>query len=254
MPPVPSDFYQAFLAELHLRLLDSPIVQTYLSGTGIRMDGVNLAPSDRFELPFGTFSTLEFAHLFSIFDRSRVHQQIEKSPSLDEAPPGLYFTIINTQLIESRHKNKIGVFQRNNDAKSLLIQDMHIDHYYLKEHQTPPNLSTLAFTLCAITAHLAGMSRITLVAADGQCNHARYVGAKVWPKLGFDAPLVSGETIDTPHLDGCKTVQDVITKDAAWWALHGTQRWMAFDLGANSISWKKLIPYVERKLSIGRLS
>lgn len=213
-----------------------------------------MVPADRFELPFGTFSTVEFAHLFLIFDGSRVHQQIEKSPSLDEAPPGLYFTIVNPRLIESQHKNKLGVFQRNNDAIDLFIQDMHIDHYYLKEHQTPQNLGTLAFTLCAITAHLAGMGRITLVAADGQGSNTRYVGAKVWPKLGFDAPLLPGEATDAPHLNGCTTVQDVMARDAAWWAEHGTQRWMAFELSAHSTSWQKLIPYANGKLSDGRPS
>uniref|UniRef100_UPI0033401F9F hypothetical protein n=1 Tax=Castellaniella defragrans TaxID=75697 RepID=UPI0033401F9F len=242
-----SGFYQTHIADLHRRLLVSPIVRTYLTGTGIRLDGVNLVPTDRFELPFGTFSTVEFAHLFSIFDGSRVHRQVERSPSADEAPPGLYFTIINSRLIESRHKNRLGVFQRADAAIDLFIEDMHIDHYYLKERQTPPNLGTLAFTLCAIMAHLAGMGRITLVAADGQGSNARYVGAKVWPKLGFDASLLSGETAGVPHLAGCMTVQDVMARDPAWWAEYGTQRWMAFDLRAHSISWQKLIPYISRK-------
>jgi len=90
----PTAFYRTHLAGLHQQLLASPIVRTYLTGTGIRLDGIDLMPTGHFALPFGTFSTVEFAHLFSIFDGSRVHQQAEKTPSLDEAPPGLYFTII----------------------------------------------------------------------------------------------------------------------------------------------------------------
>ncbi|MBJ9993799.1 hypothetical protein IAE32_00570 [Pseudomonas sp. S33] len=251
MPLEPTTFYCTHLAELHRLLLASPIVRAYLTGTGIRLDGVDLAPADRFELPFGTFSTVEFAHLFSIFDGSRVHQQAEKSPSLDEAPPGLYFTIINPRLIESQHKNRLGVFQRADAAIDLFIEDMHIDHYYLNEHQAPPTLGTLAFALCAITAHLAGMGRITLVAADGRGRSARYIGAKVWPKFGFDAPLLPGETANTAHLAGCTTVQDVLALDEAWWAAHGTQRRMAFDLTPHSTSWRKLIPYAGRKVPNG---
>jgi len=175
------------------------IVGTYLTGTGIRLDGVDLAPSVHFDLPFGTFSTVELAHLFSIFDSSRVHQQAEKSTSWDEAPPGLYFTVINPRLIENQHKNRIGIFQREDAALDLFIEDMHIDHYYLSARRAPPGLGTLAFALCAITAHLAGIGRITLVAADGRGGYASYVDAQVWPKFGFDAPLFPGETANIEY-------------------------------------------------------
>ncbi|MDR0780189.1 MAG: hypothetical protein LBF16_05780 [Pseudomonadales bacterium] len=251
MPFAFSDFYREHLAALHRQLLASSITRAYLTGTGIRLDGVTLNPDNRFEMPFGTFSTVEFAHLLSIFDDSRVHQQIEKSTSFDEAPPGIYFTIINPRVIESQHKNRLGVFQREGDSIDLFIEDMHIDHYYLNERQTPPNLGTLAFALCAITAHLAGMGRITLVAAGGQGSNARYVGFKVWPKFGFDAPLLPGEIESAPHLANCVTVQDVIALDEAWWMEHGTQRRMAFDLSPQSRSWQKLIPYAAKKVSDG---
>lgn len=251
MPLTFSDFYLTHLVGLHQQLLANPIIRTYLTGTEIRLDGTDLAPADRFDLPFGTFSTVEFAHLFSIFDGSRVHQQAEKSPNLDDAPPGLYFTIINNRLLESQHKNRLGVFQRTDDAIDLFIEDMHIDHYYLSEHRAPPTLGTLAFALCAITAHLAGMGRITLIAADDRDKSARYIGAKVWPKFGFNAPLLPGEIDGVPHLTGCATVQDVIALDEAWWEEHGTQRRMVFDLTPHSISWRKMIPYADRKVSDG---
>jgi hypothetical protein len=85
---------------LHQQLQTSPITRAYLTGTGIRFDGSNLMPEDQFELPFGNFSTQEFAHLFSIFDGSRVHQQAAKEP-VQDAPPGLYFTVINNHVIQS---------------------------------------------------------------------------------------------------------------------------------------------------------
>ena len=89
MPLAISEFYQTHLASLHQQLQTSPITRAYLTGTGIRFDGSNLMPEDQFELPFGNFSTQEFAHLFSIFDGSRVHQQAAKEP-VQDAPPGLY--------------------------------------------------------------------------------------------------------------------------------------------------------------------
>jgi len=102
-----------------------------------------------------------------------------------------------------------------------------------------------------MTAHLAGMGRITLIAADSRGRHAGYVGVKVWPKFGFDAPLLPGETADAPHLAGCGTVQKVIALDAPWWMAHGTQRRMVFDLMPQSTSWRKLIPYANGKISAG---
>lgn len=251
MPFVASDYYRTHLAVLHQRLLNNSITRTYLTGTGIRLDGMELMPGDRFELPFGTFSTIEFAHLFSIFDGSRVHQQAQKSVSMDDAPPGLYFTVVHRQLLQSGHKNRLGIFRREGEGIDLFIEDMHIDHYFLNERQTPPVLGTLAFALCAITAHLAGMGRITLIAADGQRSNSRYVGFKVWPKFGFDAPLLPGEVQSATHLAGCTTVQDVIALDEPWWEVHGSQRQMIFDLSAESPSWQKLIPYVTRKISTG---
>ena len=250
MPLAPSDFYRTHLLELHQQLLASPITRTHLTGTGIRLDGEELRHDDLCELPIGEISTVEFAHLLSVFDGSRVHEQVERRFSPDQAPPGLYFTIVNPQLIQHPNKNRLG-FYASNDGTDLFIDGLHIDQYFLHEHHAPPALGTVAFALCAITAHLAGMGRITLVAADGQGSSARYVGTKIWPKFGFDAPLLPGETDGAPHLADCTTVQDVMAKDATWWAEYGTQRRMAFDLSANSTSWRKLLPYAGRKLFDG---
>jgi len=103
-------------------------------------------------------------------------------------------------------------------------------------------------------AHLAGLSHISLIAAGGLGFDEHYIGYKVWPKLGFDAPLAPGEVADAPHLAHCSYVQEVLALDEAWWERQGSQRLMTFDLSAYSTSWKKLLPYVGRKLSNGRLS
>lgn len=182
MPLSPTDFYTSHLAGLHSQLLNHPIVHDYLSGVGIKISGKTLAPDDVLELDFGTFSILELAHLFSIFDKSRVHMQVEKEGSLDDAPAGIYLTIINKHVIENLHKNKLGVYQRTDSTRvDLVIQDMHIDHYFLKENQTPATLGTIAFALCAITAHLADMGRITLVAAGGRGSAPATSGFKSGP-------------------------------------------------------------------------
>lgn len=253
MPLEPTPFYRAHLAELHQRLLTSPVARTYLTGTGIRLDGTVLTPKDRHEFPFGTLSVLEFAHLLSVFDGSRVHPQTERTFSPDEAPPGLYFTIVNSRLIQHPGKNRLGFYADPGGGTDLFIDGLHIDQYFLNKRNTPPMLGTVAFTLCAITAHLARLSHISLVAAGGRGFSARHIGYRVWPKLGFDAPLEPDEIARAPHLAHCTTVQDVLATDATWWDTHGSQRLMTFDLFAASTSWKKLLAYVDAKLSHGRL-
>jgi len=92
---------------------------------------------------------------------------------------------------------------------------------------------------------------LPLTCLDGRGRHAGYVGVKVWPKFGFDAPLLLGETANAPHLTNCTTVQDIIALDEPWWMAHGTQRRMVFDLMPHSTSWRKLIPYANGKISEG---
>lgn len=253
MPLEPTPFYRTHLAELHQRLLESPVARAYLTGTGIRLDGAVLNAEDRYELPIGMFSILEFAHLLSIFDGSRVHQQVERTFSPDDAPPGLYFTIINSHLIQHPSKNRLGLYADPTGGTDLFIDGLHVDQYFLNERNTPPMLGTVAFALCAITAHLAGLSHVSLVAAGGRGFGARHIGYKVWPKLGFNAPLESDEAAEVPHLAHCTTVQEVLATDATWWDDHGSQRLMTFDLTAGSTSWQKLLPYAGRKLSDARL-
>lgn len=244
-------FYASHLAELHRLLVEHPVTAAHLNGNAIRLDGVELAADDRFALPFGDLSTLEFAHLFSVFNGSRVHQQAEKRPSRDDAPPGLYFTVINTKVIRNQHKNKAGLVSLAVGETELFIDALHVDHFFLNEQATPDGLGTFAFALCAITAHLAGLAHISLVAAGGVGFNPRHVGYKVWPRLGFDAALLAGETQAAPYLAACHTVQDVLAIDADWWDAHGSQRLMTFDLTAQSRAWQKLVTYSSEKVCAG---
>lgn len=194
-----TNFYQSQLAELHQRLLGHVVVQSYLTGTGLRFDGAELSAADRFDVPLGEISTLEFAHLLSVFDGSRVHQQAEKKPSHDDASPGLYFTVINKRVIQNQHKNRAGLVTEEIGTTDLFIDALHVDHFFLDERNTPPNLGTFAFALSAIAAHRLGLAHVSLVAAGGKGFNPRHIGYKVWPKLGFDADLLAGEIDEAPQ-------------------------------------------------------
>lgn len=129
---------------------------------------------------------------------------------------------------------------------------MHIDHFFLNKNVTPPKLGTIAFALCAITAHIAGLKTIELIAAGGKGFNKRHVGYKFWPKLGFDAALLPGEIEGFAHLQGCETVQDVCRRDIQWWETNGSQRLMTFDLRpAPGTAWEKLVLYTTEKISSG---
>lgn len=243
-----SSFYQAELAVLHEQVWRHEIAQAHLSGQNLKLDGMNLAEADVIALPepIGNLSTLEFAHLFSIFNGSRVHEQVQKGRGSDDAPPGLYFTVINPQLLQ--YKNRSGVFEEETSKAGLFIQGLHIDHFFLRAEKSGAKLGTIAIALCAITALLRGFSTISLIAAGGKGYNKKHVGFDVWPKLGFDAQILPGELHGAAHLQFCQTVQDIIQLDPEWWALNGSQRLMAFDLAANSTSWRKLITYVHEKV------
>lgn len=201
--------------------------------------------------PIGNLSTLEFAHLFCIFNGSRVHEQVQKGLGSDDAPPGLYITVNNRQLLQS--KNRSGVFREATSQAGLFIHGLHIDHFFLRTERSGAGLGTIAIALSAITALLRGLSTISLIAAGGKSHNKNHVGFDVWPKLGFDAKILGEELHGVPHLQGCQSVQDIIRVDPEWWALNGSQRLMTFDLAADSISWRKLITYVHARVLSGEV-
>lgn len=242
-------FWLEQLAPLYHRLANSFMAQFYLSGQDIRVDGKQMDLADRVSLAFATLSATEFVHLFAVFNGSRVHVQPERSISRDGAPAGLSFTVINRRLIQNGHKNKMLVFQQAHEKPTMVLTHMHIDHFFLNQHTTHRMLGTLAFALCAMTAFKTGIGKISLIAAGGVNSPSQYLGYKIWPKFGFDAPLEPGETAAANHLSGCATVQQVIARDETWWAVHGSQRRMEFDLAENSVSWKKLLIYLGEKMN-----
>jgi len=250
VPLEPTDFYRSHLRSLHVALLRHPIGIAHLSGRGIRLDGRTLVPGELIHGMDRMISTLEFAHLFTVFNGSRVHAQFARKP-LHDAPAGLYFSIINNGIIQSPNKNRLGLYRaRDKHDSTLIVKNMHIDCICLAHH-APPGLGTIAFALSAITAHLAGLSHISLVAAGGPGARKRYVGYRIWPKFGFDADIASDELAAAPYLQGCQTIQKILARDPAWWDAHGTQRMMLFDLAPHSTSWGKLLRYVRKVFNGG---
>lgn len=266
MPLPTTEFFDRVLRQPYEALCASPQVAAHLSGT-FRYDGVELEEGDSFDLFGVTMSSREAAQLLMALNGARVHEQDQYDYGDDEAPPGTYFTTVHPGLVHEGHKNRVGIYDEQGAGEALFLDDVleedaprddlgadeaeppravHVDHFYLR-HQAPEWLGTVAFALCAMTAHRMGYVRISLIAGGG-CDHDPHmIGYFFWPKLGFDAPLEPGETDGHPDLAPCRTVQDVIAIDEAWWRENGWQRWMEFDLTADSRSWRKLLDYLSEK-------
>ncbi|WP_245641697.1 hypothetical protein [Paraburkholderia bannensis] len=264
MPLPTTDFFNRVLREPYDALCSTPQAIAHLNGT-FRYDGVQLEEGDVFELFGVVISSREAAQLLMVFDGARVHEQDQYDYGDDDAPPGTYFTTIHPELVHEGHKNRVGIYDEEGTGEALFLDDVlagdddafpaqeigppravHVDHFYLR-HQAPEGLGTVAFALCAMTAHRMGYTRISLIAGGGRGHDPRMIGYFVWPKLGFDALLDHGETDGQPDLAACITVQDVIAIDETWWRENGSQRLMEFDLGADSRCWEKLLDYLQQK-------
>lgn len=252
LPPERMAFYQAELVELHAALEEHPITRELLDGDGIAANGTNLTPEDTIRLDLFDqqvdIVTRDFAQLFSVFSHSRVNIQRDNRWGKDDAPPGLYVTVINPNVIEAGHKNKSGLFKEAGGDTGLAITALFVDRFMLRRDGRPQLLGTIAFCLCALQAYVLGLQKIELLAAGGAGFRKQYVGYWVWPKLGFDARLEPGEFDQTaPPLANCATVLEAMAASPDAWKTHGSQRLMAFDLAPNSTSWLTLLEYTRSK-------
>lgn len=137
-----------------------------------------------------------------------------------------------------------------------------VDSLYLArvmlDDDAPARFCTVAFGLMACTAYRLGFKKITLFAAGNgrgglQLDDDDMVGYQVWPKFGFDAPLVPADLNANPELARCSSVLDVVDADPVWWETHGRGREMAFDLTPRSRSWTILLDYLYNLLVEGEL-
>lgn len=247
-------YYDGHLRDIHDALILHEVAQQYLSAKGIRYDGVDLQPDSTLSFygaPEDTISGLEFAHLFGIFNSSRVHAQAQHQYSMDDAPPGLYFSIVHPFLTQAPHKNRFGVISFDTEEPQLLILDLFLDLIKLSEKLAPPRLGSISFALTAITAFRLNFRKISLVAAGGRNFDPKMIGYWVWPKLGFDALVEPHELASASHLAACTTVLQVVATDEQWWKDNGSQRLMTFDLAPGSASWVKLLSYVQERVLSG---
>jgi hypothetical protein len=275
MPLPTTDFFDQTLRMPYEALCRTPQAAQHLSGV-FRYQGRELAEADSFQLEDVTMTSQQAAHLLMVFNGSRVSEQEQHGIGQDAAPPGTYFTVINRELIHEGHKNRIGIYEEEGDGQSLHLDDadadllvaaelddgsnaglepagqqvparaVHVDHLYLRQ-QAPDYLGTVAFAVCAMIAHRMGFTHISLVAGGGRGHNANMIGYFFWPKLGFDALLDADERGARPEFAECDTVQDILAVDQQWWRDNGTQRWMEFDLAANSRAWRKLLDYLREK-------
>jgi len=56
---------------------------------------------------------------------------------MDDAPPGLYFSIAHPFLTQAPHKNRLGVISFDTDEPQLLILDLFVDLIKLSEKLAP---------------------------------------------------------------------------------------------------------------------
>ncbi|HDR9159134.1 TPA: hypothetical protein QDB05_005709 [Burkholderia vietnamiensis] len=257
MPLPRTDFFDRVLQGPYDRLQASDLARQYLSGE-FRLDGEVIGTETRIDFDGTELTSAEYAQLLMIFTDARVHEQAQYGVGPDAAPPGVYYTSVQPAILQHPHKNRIGLYEDVDDGMSLYLgevvddaddvvepaiaQALHIDHVYLR-HQAPDWLGTVAFALCAMTAHRLGYRRITLIAGGGVGYDAHLIGYRYWPKLGFDGQLEDEERA-VPVFAACRTVQDLLEIDEAWWAANGSQRLMEFDLAADSRSWTKLLDYL----------
>jgi len=108
-----------------------------------------------------------------------------------------------------------------------------------------------AFSDQVQNSHKHGVKNITNLGARGQS----YVGYKVWPKLGYDAPLKIDQKLQLQnsnlphHVKMAETVLDLYKSKEGqeWWAKHGTDMHYTFDLHPDSNSMRTLNEYRQRK-------
>lgn len=267
MPLPNTHYFDKTLRPAYEALCRTPQATQFFKGV-FRYQGQALDETSTFQLEDVVMSSREAAQLLMVFDGSRVSMQEQHGIGVDDAPPGTYFTIINQAVVQSGHKNRIGIYEEATGS-SLHLGDatedlmapgfldeeervadvaraVFMDHIFLRQ-DAPHYLGTVAFALCAMTAHRMAFTRISLIAGGGREFHTQMIGYFFWPKMGFDAPLTESEREALPEFGDCKTVLELCAINEQWWCDNGAQRWMEFDLQAESPSWRKLLDYLRMK-------
>ncbi|MCC8620062.1 hypothetical protein [Xanthomonas vesicatoria] len=243
-------YYDLELAALDKRASLHSVALNHMTGSNINVNGKILTPTILVEGE--EVDRKDFAHLFWLFNGASGLYEKTLEEGGDGAPPGIYIRS-HGQFVDADHFIRVGIFKRRS-MFCLNINSLFIDHVFLDETRSPPQMGTIGFILCAFAAYKRGLHSIRLLAAGGTDPRypstpygADYRGYYVWPKFGFDAPLYLHERFDR-RLWRCRTVQDARLIDEELWRRRGYQRFMTFDLSPGSTSWKMLLEYAKTRV------
>ncbi|WP_194713291.1 hypothetical protein [Noviherbaspirillum soli] len=250
---IDTDFFEASIFPFETFLLEHELGELFTKGTLYDRGG---NPVGGLELPqFGanglSLTPVDVGRLFMAPDLSKVSINVLAEHD-DGAPMGVNVSSDNPFVQPGR---PVTVIAYQTDVGA----GVRLDNLYLKEMilkpkpDSPDRFGTVAFGLMAATAFRHGFHEISLFAAGrgpiAPDDPDEMVGYFVWPKFGFDAELLPIDLQNNPLLQYCRSVQDVLLIDPAWWERFGSGREMVFDLRANSTSWNILLNYVFDRLS-----
>ncbi len=250
MTPLQTEFWEQNVARLEALLLDQPLGrlftgQLYLD-RNTPFPGLDLSDIRETSLHL---SPIEVGRICMAPDESivRIRRLRERR---DGTPAGLH--IISANKFLQQGERIIVIAYKDAEGIAVRLNSLHLARVMLDDY-APARFGTVAFGLMACTAYRFDFSKITLFAAgSGKGSHAfgtqDQIGYQVWPKLGFDAPLVPADLNTEPRLARCNSVQDVMRLDPLWWTAHGRGREMKFDLAHGSRSWEVLLHYVSKVL------
>ncbi|MES2018395.1 MAG: hypothetical protein V4484_18055 [Pseudomonadota bacterium] len=164
----------------------------------------------------------------------------------EDGTPAGFSVSSDSPFMQEGQPLEIVVYQAPN-GNAMRLNNLRVRRVMLN-HAAPDRFCTVAFGLMAVNAYRFNFREITLFAAGRAPLNGRdadeYTGFAIWPKFGFDAPLLPVDLQKAPALQNCRSVQDVMKADPAWWEAHGSAREMTFDLRPNSRSWRILLNYL----------
>lgn len=239
------------LFRIEALLFAHPLAQAYFQGKLYDGSGQRLATLRIDRGPDKTLllDAVATGRLFMIPDGSIV--TVARVNERADTPAGIDIQSSNIFLADDEH-NSVVVY-RSEDGPDIWSDALYIRNIMLAPH-APHRLTSVAFGFMAIAAYRLRFKHISLFAAGrgapGGDHTDAMAGYMVWPKFGFDAPVVPVELdrFPTRALSRAATVQDVRRLAPGWWEKHGSGRSMYFDLTAGSRSWSILLNYLHTAL------
>jgi hypothetical protein len=239
-------FYDQVVSPLEAKLLKLPLGALF-SGILYDQNGDPVLAIRLPDLGHGglQLGAADLGRLFMAPDGSIVSVLYRREQD-DGTPAGLNVVSSNS-FIELGEKIMVVAYAGQNGS-ALRLKGLFL-HRVMWAIDAPERLGTIAFALQACTAFRFGFAEITLFAggrgyAGVTLSKDDLIGYQVWPKFGFDAPLLPADLNHDVRFSKCRSVQDVVALDSTWWANNGRGIGMKFDLWPESRSWKILLNYI----------